>query len=197
MVVVLVVGLVLPKLSKTMHKAPRMNCVSNLKQIGTAFRLWAYDFGGKEALYPGQVSTNSHGAMELLARGEVWAVFQVMSYDLGTPRILVCPSDAREAATSFASLGNTNLSYFVSRDARQDLPDSVLAGDRNLEVAGRPVAVRQLPLTTNLLIGWTTNQHIRAGNVLLADGAMRQLSSAGFQRFLSHQPLATNRIVIP
>jgi hypothetical protein len=177
--------------------AKAINCINNVKQIGCGFRLWAGDFGGANELYPAQISTNSGGAMELLAAGEVWPVFQAMSNDLATPKVLICPADTRKAAAGFGSLRNTNLSYFVSRDAGQVFPESVLIGDRNLEVVGAPVPASRLTLTTNQAFGWTTNQHIRAGNVGLADGSGQQMSNARFQDFLRQQQPATNRIVIP
>jgi competence protein ComGC len=195
--VLMVVGLLLPPRTKAKKKAQRINCVNNLKQIGTGFRLWAMDFGGTNELYPTQVSTNSGGAMELLVRGGVWPVFQVMSNELNMPKILICPADTRQAASGFEFLRNTNLSYFVSRDARQDFSDSLLTGDRNLDIASRPVPAGRLTLTTNQAFGWTTNQHIHAGNVGLADGSVQQLSKPRFQEFLRQQQLATNRIVIP
>jgi prepilin-type processing-associated H-X9-DG protein len=196
-VLLVLTGLLLPPRTKAKKKAQRINCVNNLKQIGTGFRLWAIEFGGTNELHPTQISTNSGGAMELLVRQEVWPVFQVMSNELNTPKILICPADVRQVAPDFARLRNTNLSYFVSRDARQDSPGSLLTGDRNLEVAGRPVPAGRLTLTTNQATGWTTNQHNHAGNVGLADGSVQQVSNARFQVFLISQQVATNRLVIP
>ena len=43
-----------------------------------------------------------------------WRHFQVMSNELNTPKILVCPEDAsKSAASNFASLGAGNVSYQV------------------------------------------------------------------------------------
>src|SRR5271157_5803639 len=57
-------------------RANRINCVSNLKQIGIAYRLWEGDHDDK---YPMVVSVTNGGAMELMARGNVVAGFLVMS----------------------------------------------------------------------------------------------------------------------
>jgi prepilin-type processing-associated H-X9-DG protein len=190
-------GLLLPLFNRAKRKAQRISCISNFKQIGTAFRLWAGDFGGTNELYSTQVSTNSGGAMEPLIRGEVWPVFQLMSNELNVTRVLICPADTRVAAPGFDRLRNTNLSYFLNRDAGQEVPETLLTGDRNLESAGRPVPAGQLTLTTNLPIGWTTKQHNLAGNVGFADGSVRQLSNEDLRDFLRRQQSPTNRIVIP
>jgi hypothetical protein len=194
---VVLAGLLLPPLSSAKKKAPRINCINNLKVVGTAFRLWAGDFGGTNEFYPTQVSTNSGGAAELVQRGEVWPVFQVMSNELNTPKILRCPTDTRPVAANFSTLRNTNLSYFVGRDAGASQPNSLLTGDRNLEVAGRPVPVGRFTLRTNQLAGWTVSFHNRCGNVGLGDGSAMQLSNARFREFLINQQVATNRLVIP
>jgi hypothetical protein len=83
------------------RKAQRLNCVNNLKQIDISFRLWIGDQGDK---YPTQVSTKYGGVMELAATGNVAAVFQVMSNELSTPKVLFCPADIdHQFAPNFTS----------------------------------------------------------------------------------------------
>ena len=77
-----------------MHKT---NCVNNLKQIGLAFRIWERDNGGK---YPMQVSVTSGGVMELAVTGNVAGIFRVMSNELSTTKILVCPQDTKRTAAN-------------------------------------------------------------------------------------------------
>jgi type II secretory pathway pseudopilin PulG len=190
----LLAGLVLQGLPAESKKARRIGCLMNLKQVGTSFRLWA----GDNLTFPTQVSTNRGGALELADGGEVWAVFRVMSNELNTPKILYCPADTRQEATNFGLLQNTNVSYFVMLDAIPERPGSLLIGDRNLELAGKPVPAGRLELRAGERVRWTKAQHNLCGNIGLADGSAQQLSSAGLQEFLrQQQPLATNRIVIP
>jgi type II secretory pathway pseudopilin PulG len=196
-VVVVLAGFLLPALPAPKTKAQRIHCINNLRQVGTAFRLWAGDFGGTNGLYPTHVSTNSGGAMELLVRGEMWPMLQLMSNELQVTKLLTCPADIRQVAPDFASLRNTNLSYFVSRDAGASQPNRLLTGDRNLEVAGRPVPAGRFTLGTNQLAGWSESLHKRCGNVGLGDGSAMQLNNARFQEFLRQGQPATNGLVIP
>ncbi len=193
----LVAGVILPSLQSAARRAKRIRCVSYLKQIGTAHRLWAGGAGSTNDAYPALLSTNAGGALELAAQGKVWPVFQLLSNELNTPFVLICPADNRRVAANFSVLRNTNLSYFIGLDADETQPNQLLAGDRNLEVAGHPLAAGVANLTTNQPVGWTDSQHRRCGNVGLADGSVQQFSNERLREFLVEQGLATNRLVIP
>ena len=110
-------GMLLPALSQAKAKAQRINCANNMKQVGLAFRVWAID---NEDSFPFNVSTNKGGTLELCLPGNdgfdrnAAFHFQVMSNELSTPKILVCPSDDRKtAALNFGSLQPANVSYQV------------------------------------------------------------------------------------
>ncbi|HSU55675.1 MAG TPA: type II secretion system protein, partial [Candidatus Dormibacteraeota bacterium] len=132
-----VIALVLPTLARPHHTHGHMNCVNNLKQIGLSFRTWALDNQDK---FPMQVSITNGGTMELVENGSAYVHFLVMSNELSTPRILICPAEpesARIVANSFSTnnngyLGNipftndVNLSYFVGVDTTQEQPNGVL-----------------------------------------------------------------------
>jgi len=93
----------------------RITCINNLKQIGLSFRQWAIDHGDQ---YSFNVSTNTGGSMEFRAVGKdgfdrnASFHFQVMSNELNTPRLLVCPNDpSKKAATDFKGLEAMNVTY--------------------------------------------------------------------------------------
>jgi len=113
----LLAGMLLPALAKAKSKAQSINCRNNMKQIGLASRVWAIDNDGN---FPFNVSTNQGGTLELCSPGSDGfdrnAVFhfRVMSNELSTPKILVCPADIRKkAALNFESLQPENVSYQI------------------------------------------------------------------------------------
>lgn len=73
-------GVMADALKEAQDRADRIRCVNNMKQIGLAFRIWAGDHTNQ---YPTSLV--------------------VMSNELGSTKILVCPSD--EARQQYASLG--------------------------------------------------------------------------------------------
>jgi competence protein ComGC len=196
-------ALLLPALAAAKRKSSKLNCASNLKQIGIAFRIWEGDHGDK---YPMSVSVTNGGAMELIATGNVAACFLVMSNELSTPKILRCPEDTRRTyATNFSTgFSDANISYFVNQDAAEAYPQMILDGDDNLQVDGKPVQPGILILRPGITIGWTKDRHHGVGNIGMADGSAMQVTSEGFQRAnrevingaLAPGPV-TNRWLIP
>ena len=116
----------------------RIDCLNNLKQVGLAYKVWAGDNNEK---YPMDVSVTNGGAMECAEAGDALAVFQVMSNELSTPKILYCRIDEEHScATNFGSaLSAKNISYFVGLDTDTNSPQKFLSGDDNFEVASQPI----------------------------------------------------------
>ena len=171
--------LLLPALGPVLHNGrQRINCVSNLKQIGIAYRLWEGDNNGK---YPMAVSVTNGGAMELVATGNVAVCFQVMSNELSTPKILLCPEDThRTYATNFSTgFSSANISYFLNPDAVETYPQMIMIGDDNLLVDGKPVQPGILNLRPGTTIAWTKDRHHGVGNIGLADGSAQQVTGDG------------------
>jgi prepilin-type processing-associated H-X9-DG protein len=170
--------------------------VSNLKEIGVAYRIWAGDNNDK---YPMQVSTTKGGTMELANGRNAWINFFVMSNSLPDPRFFICPQDTkRTPATSFSrGFNNDNVSYFVGLDADQTNPQMFLSGDDNFAISGVPVKSGLLQLWTGTPVTWTAARHKFAGNIGFTDGSVQQLATDDLQKALQQTGVATNRLAIP
>ena len=179
------------------NQSSEIQCVNNLKQIGLAFRIWEGDNGDK---LPMRVPAKKGGAMEPALRGNVAPVFQVMSNELATPRILLCPADAdRFAAKNFTTgFDNSTVSYFAGVDAADDKPAMFLSGDDNFAIGSRPVkSGLLLLLATNASVSWTAARHVNRGNIGLADGAVMTTGSSTLRQLLVQTGVATNRLALP
>lgn len=152
-------AILLPAIIPASGRRQGINCVNNLKEISLGYRIWEGDNGN---LYPMNVSVTNGGAMESAATGDVAAVFQVMSNELSTPEILVCPLDTTHAlATNFAvGFSAKNISYFAGLDATNDLnPQMLLVGDNNFSVDGVPAKAGLLKVSTNSIVAWLPGRH--------------------------------------
>jgi hypothetical protein len=109
-------AMLLPALAKAKTRAQEINCVSNMKQIGLSFRVWALD---NNDLFPFNVSTNNGGTLELCSPGpggfdlNGYHHLRVMSNEFSVTRILCCPADSRKPASDFSNLTAQNVSYQV------------------------------------------------------------------------------------
>ena len=183
----------LPALARPRMRSSRINCTNHMKQIGLAFKTWAID---NNDLYPMEVSVTRGGAMEALATN-LPLVFQVMSNELSTPKILVCPADSKRVnASDFANLKRANISYFVGMDATDTNPACILSGDRNI-TNGMGVRARILYVTTNDPAGWSPGPHNLFGNLLLSDGSVQQDSTARLREAIANTGFPTNRLLMP
>jgi prepilin-type processing-associated H-X9-DG protein len=194
MVIAFGVLVLLPALVPHRRYSPGINCASNLKQLGLAFRIWEGDNGDR---YPMSVFTNQAGGPLFADVVNGYRYFQVMSNEINNPKVLICPDDnKRTAATNFTTdFNNSHVSFFIGLDADETRPQLFLAGDTHIK--GPPVKDGVMEIPTGLPVGWTKERHQGAGNVGLADGSVQQFSSAALQTALQHTGLATNHLLFP
>jgi prepilin-type processing-associated H-X9-DG protein len=194
-VIVIVAAVLLPALTPGPRRSKKINCTNNLKQIGLAFRTWELDYNDR---FPLHVAVTNGGLMELVTNGLAYLHFQIMSNELSTPKILVCPSDAgRTLATNFTSdFKNQKLSYFVGLDVVESNDVTFLSGDRNI-ANGSQLSNHVLTLNTNVPSVWTPAIHVGQGNIAFADGSVEGLSSQRLQAALVATGIATNRLAMP
>lgn len=168
----------LPAIARAKTKAYRIQCVGNLKEVGYGFQLYANDHHQK---FPMEVRVADGGTWEYVRGGNASVHFGALRNELSTPKMLICPADtARVAATNWVTFTNANLSFFIGLDAKPLLPNSILAGDRNISDDS---VLRSNVLQTNFPVNvqWTTDLHNNAGNILFTAGHVSELNTDGLR----------------
>jgi prepilin-type N-terminal cleavage/methylation domain-containing protein len=114
-IIAILASLLLPALAKAKAKAQRISCVNNLKEIGTAYRIWGNDNGDR---FPASQLMSSGGWNELVTdnvtpqdRGDNGAGqinkytffnFNLMANEMGqSAKVVNCPADDRYASQNF------------------------------------------------------------------------------------------------
>jgi prepilin-type processing-associated H-X9-DG protein len=196
-IVAVLVALLLPSLSHVGGGPSKIGkCMSNLKQIDLGLFLFARD---NQDRFPMQLSVTNGGTMEFIYSEHTFPHFQKIKDFIGNPRCLVCVFETnRQPAVSFEALNDLNISYFLNADASTNNPShSILAGDRFLQVKGRPIQPGLFVLTTNSNVSWTPNFHVSGGVLAFADGHVEFTRDDELNSFIQNQRLATNRLCVP
>jgi prepilin-type N-terminal cleavage/methylation domain-containing protein len=164
-IIAILAAMLLPALARAKARAQRINCTSDLKQIGLAVKTFALDNNDR---YPMQVPSQEggpphQGLMNSIVHQSggigakrtvtpnasyMFEIFGVLSNELSTPKVLICPSEDQHTVQSNFFMGNglppasgtqpgslfsnPNISYFIGIDAQDAYPQMMLAGDRNI-----------------------------------------------------------------
>ncbi len=196
-IIAILASLLLPALAKAKARAQRINCVSNLKQVGLAFRMFSNDH---QERFTWQVPFASDGTRPAAGNGNLLDHFNNNSNELSSPKVLVCPSDTANNKTRGSTFANNslridNICYTIGLDAEETKPQTLLSSDRNVKGPGdatdpctTPGAMVTWPqgvvgtVATDTATGFGNTVHAKAGNVCLGDGSVQQFTEATFRR---------------
>jgi prepilin-type N-terminal cleavage/methylation domain-containing protein len=202
-IIAILAALLLPALAKAKERSRRAACANNLKQVALAFKTFALD---NESRYPCAVPV-ADGGMTQLEKVEAWKHYYALSNELDSPKILMCPSDARNTvqAADFTQrpdgfvqpggLGDRGLSYFAGLDCTEEKPQSILSGDYNMRflericgtwnIRAQGICNRAYNQAAWEALAWTNNCHGEGfGGMGLADGSVQQLTTGGLKEFV-------------
>ncbi|MCX6904849.1 MAG: prepilin-type N-terminal cleavage/methylation domain-containing protein [Verrucomicrobia bacterium] len=185
-IIAILAGLLLPALARAKAKASRIKCVSNLKQIGLAFRIFSGDHDQK---FPWLVLVAEGGSQDPAKQG-TWRHYLPITNDVNTPKVIACPSDvATSLATEWVGFAgdNKHCSYFVGYEALEEKPQTILIGDRNIPItAQNDQGCGAWSGAMGAIIGantaWDSNIHNSAGDLGMGDGSVQQLNTAALQK---------------
>jgi prepilin-type N-terminal cleavage/methylation domain-containing protein len=128
-IIAILAGLLLPALARAKEKARRVKCVSNQKQCVLGILQWVHD----SDVYglPWRVDTADGGTRRHILSPNLWFQWSWVSNHVGSPTVLVCPSDkatskvaqnwgdGSDGSDGFLKTGfqNAAVSYWVGLDA--------------------------------------------------------------------------------
>lgn len=220
-IIAILAALLLPALARAKARALKTKCLSNEKQIGLAFNVWKNDNDSK---WPWRVSTTDGGTAGAVA-ANAFVHFAVISNELVTPQVLICPADkakltrgaadfsANNAAGGFLGLNyqNNAISYCPGLDAEENRPETILTTDRNIRTsAGASPTCGTVGCPASSLLGndatvdWTNGVHQMSGNIGLSDGSAQTTVGSGLRDFVRNSldtggpgGVPNNHILIP
>ncbi|HMJ90771.1 MAG TPA: prepilin-type N-terminal cleavage/methylation domain-containing protein [Candidatus Acidoferrum sp.] len=207
-IIAILASLLLPALAKAKARAKRTECLNNLKQMALSIILWVND--NEKSAVPWRVPIGEGGTYENPKPGNAYAEYLVLSNELSTPKILVCPSDrftGLRIASSFGELDQNgfranSVSYAIGMDAGYYSSLGQVAWDQsqqhilfldynfnfNSPPGGCSAGLNQVGrINPTLATKWTNAVHgAEAGQVAIADGSAHQTTSVALQEFLKH-----------
>lgn len=180
-IITILAALLLPAVTMAKKQAQRINCVSNLKQIGVAFHNFANNHQGK---FPMVVSTRDGGVKEVietcLCCTNIYVTLAALSNELVNPKLLFCPADiSRKPPTNFTEVAIYHNSSYVAwyRSESEGQSTSIIASDSNLNPDVCMLYEKNFIFEATNHLAWTAERHHLKGNALFGDGHVELLKN--------------------
>ena len=194
-IIALLAGMLLPALQPAREKARRINCASNLKQIGTALKSYSIDADSKLPAVPTRIGT----ATTSIETTDGWESFEILRGNdyLSDYAVFTCPSSitatgsgteqlrhqgtansAAEGAASNATVANLsyagNLGMIEGDSQTYGRADSGIAAD----LAGTTYA--DTAMTGASMSNGGNSNHTNFGNILFQGGHVTGFNGVGW-----------------
>ena len=180
-IIAILAGMLLPALQQARERARRINCASNLKQVGTALKLYSSSFNDKLPGGPALQGGKTDNATLKDANG--WKGLEILrSNDFLTDySVFVCPSSTTSAGT-----GTTQLTYgatAAAANASYAFVGGMIEGDSN--IYGRADSCISADLTGGTGDAATQSNngnpnHTGYGNILFQGGHVTGFTGNGW-----------------
>jgi len=188
-IIAILAGMLLPALQQAREKARRINCASNMKQIGTALKTYSIDNDSKLPALPTRIGTNVSKKLET---GEGWESFEILRGNdyLSDYAVFTCPSSITATGT-----GTASLTYVGSGNGANDTPNLSYAGNLGMiegdsQTYGRADSAIAADLCGAPYAGFTcasasfsnggNSNHTNFGNILFQGGHVNGFNGVGW-----------------